>query len=206
MSSVSRKAEFLAEQEAIWEEALESLFACYKQHPEDTLGVMRHFDAVTDFNFVPQNLQSTAGELAYEWYEWDIVRAIRRVQSFVSHEIHDDGSPCLVWFAPEPVETEGLNKVQALQAQLRTPWKVVPKEEGKICSLVRDPGDVLPHREFVTSCAEGSPLVAEALAAVARRDEREAKWARLTGKDSFVRKPSTAQEFFLELLAEWETK
>lgn len=202
--STSYKAAFLAEQESLWERSVESLRECYARHPEDTAGLMKNYDAVADFGSVPKNLRDTVGKLAYDWDAYSLTDAMWVVQSFVSHEIHDDGSPCLVWFASEPVETEGMDKLQALRARTRAPWRVVPKGEGSIVALVRDPGDMLPHREWVSSCAEGSPLIDAALAAVALRDEREAKFAALVGREPLVRKPSPAQVFFLDLLREWE--
>lgn len=198
------KAKFLAEQDALWDGCVRALRACYDQHPEDTAALMRHFDAVAEASFCPPSFDSTLGKLSYGWYGQDLVNAMWAVQHFVCHEVHDDGSPYLVWFAPEPVETEGMDKLRSLQARSRAPLRVVPKAEGRTFALLRDPGDVIVHREAVISCAEGSPLIEAALSAVALRAERDAKWAKFNGREIFVREPSPAQVFFHDLLREWE--
>ena len=101
-----------------------------------------------------------AGE-AYE-VPTSIVEAVNFIGWFVGHEIKDDGSPVIAYYAKVVERTPEMPNVEHLRAKTHAPWVNVPAGTPNArVMLQRDPDGKILHRIPVTSVKQVVTIVRE---------------------------------------------
>jgi len=202
------REEFLRQQAESWDSHVSGLRALFQEHMEDVKFVIENWDvldSLANFGLVRGRVKSEVEELVTQHtyrLPTTLIEAMWWVVHFVSHEIHDDGSPAIVWvkrdvtLLPPEEPSEGTDpKVHALRLRMHAPWNWCDASEPDAQAvLVSDPGALLwPHAKFIGSTDPSSAL-AEAVRHTKKREGRIDKaWASLKGGAERIRHESPIQ-------------
>ena len=205
---MSLREAFLRQQAESWDDHVDQLRITFREHTDEVRFVIENWDildSMTGFGLVSRADKSEIEELvARHTYRLPttLVNAMWWVVHFVSHEIHDDGSPAVVWVKRDvallPPEEPGAGmspKVHALLRKTHAPWNWCAADDPDAQAvLVSDNGSLLwPHAKFIGSTDPGSALV-EAVRHTKEHQERTDKaWASLKGNTARVRHTSPIQ-------------
>ena len=183
------REKFLREQAELWDERVDLLHVTFREHMGDVKFVIENWDTLDSMNGFGLASRADKNEVeelvARHVYRLPttLIEALWWVDHFVSHEIHDDGSPAIAWVVKKggpsgPWEWSSIND---------------PKARGV---LVSDPGSLMDPsaRSFIGSAGPESGL-ADAVRREKEAQDRAANaWAAVGLKKSVVtRKQSEIQ-------------
>lgn len=193
---MSLRETFLRQQAESWDDHVDQLRITFREHMEDVRFVMENWDtldSMNGFGLVSRADKSEVEELvARHTYRLPttLIEAMWWVVHFVSHEIHDDGSPAIVWVKrdpsllppEEPKEGES-QKVRDLRRRIRAPWNWSDASDPSAQAvLVHDDGNLLwPHAKWIGSTDSGQALAEAVRHTKEQQEQADASWEAFKG-------------------------
>jgi hypothetical protein len=130
-------------QTKLWDDCLEDLKDSFERYPQLTSFIVNNYDAfesITRVYFI-SGVNSKTMQEAFDLHRYmlpyDMPGVMHFIASFISHEINDDGSPAVVWYAIE----------RATDFNLRLVVPSTTTDPKSYCILVRD----IPDGMFLDS-------------------------------------------------------
>lgn len=198
---------FLRQQAESWDDHVDQLRITFREHMADVKFVIENWDVLdllTGFGLVSgPNKGEVEAAVALHTYELPstLIEAMWWVVHFVSHEIHDDGSPAIVWvkrdpslLPPEEPSTRMIPKVRELIRKTRAPWNWSSAHDRDAQAvLVHDNGNLLwPHANWIGSTAPGQSLAEAVRLTVECQARIDKAWESFKGEKR-VRRESPIQ-------------
>jgi hypothetical protein len=155
---INIKAAYMAKAELAFDSGIEELRQVYNRHLEDVTTLVEFWDEITwDMTYLPANVKVPA-ELVYDYPSREnILDALWFIKFFVSHELHDDGEPALVYLKQDltgvPNLKEALGQDQqevraAMDARRQAPWVSVPVGHPDACPVLLRTRDPYATKQF----------------------------------------------------------
>lgn len=204
--------EYMRQQASLWDDTYDGLRATFRSHLDEVKFVIENWDVLDHmawFGRTHRDKEGVAGLVAQHSYDLPtrLIDAMWWVTHFVSHEIHDDGSPAIVWMKRDvglldpPKDPE--DKIERLRRKtILAPWNwSAEDEEGSIPVLVHDDGGLLwPHAKFIGSTDSQSVLFRVVKSERARIEKADAAWNSIRKGEPRVRAESEVQRDLKSIL------
>lgn len=196
-TTLNHREMFLQNQANVWDDQFAALAKCAQNHPNEVRFVIENWDILDSMTFSPLSYKGGVADTLAKFIgttlPYNLLDAMWWVGFFVSHEIHDDGDPAIVWIKRDanlltedgPYEDP---KLKAFWRCIHAPWNwAEPHEEGALCILISDPmGELHPHAKSICPTMDGSVdphFVAAVTAMKTQREKRNTTLARIRADD-----------------------